>query len=109
MAQANQYQAMLPIARAVMAQANQYQAMGNMAQAKTLQAEVKSLIGRSHALEAQAKSAWNLADTTAKSVGEWQQAGTLAAGHAAWQFSQWFTPTPNPDGLEPWEVERPSV
>lgn len=81
-------------AKAIHNQANQYAAAGDVMQAKMLDDQVKALISKSHSLEAQAESEWQRASNVQNSVAEWQQAGVLAAGHAKWAFSNYFTPPP---------------
>lgn len=75
-------------------QANQYQAMGDNIQAKLLRHEVQGLIGQSAGLEASAQGYWNTANSAQNSIGEWQQAGNLAANHAGWAWHLTFTPAP---------------
>jgi len=94
-------------ARAAMNQANQYKAMGNIPQANVMYQEVKGLVSQSHALEAQSKKMWQTAADAYKSISEWQQAGTLAAGRAGWEYKMYFS-TPPPAAGPPWEFEKPT-
>jgi len=82
-------------ATAIARQANQYEALGDLSQAKFLRFQIKGLIGSSKGLEAKAKKFWQVADDAQKSVGEWQQAGMLAANYKGWEFHQYFTPPPS--------------
>lgn len=94
-------------ARAAMNQANQYKAMGNIPQANTMYQQVKNLVAQSHSLEAQSRKMWDTAANAYKSISEWQQAGTLAAGQAGWAFKMYFS-TPPPAAGPPWEFEKPT-
>lgn len=94
-------------AKAIHAQANQYAAVGDTMRAKMMDVEVKNLISKSHNLEAQAEGEWKRADDIQHSISEWQQGALLAAGHAGWAWSQYFTPPPKIDDL-PYHL-RPKV
>lgn len=86
-------------AKAIHYQANQYAAVGDGMKAKMMDEEVKGLISKSHNLEAQAEGEWKRADNIQRSVAEWQQGALLAAGHAGWAWSNYFTPPPPVDKL----------
>jgi len=89
-------------AKQIHLQANQYAATGDTMRAKMMDAEVKSLISKSYSLEDTAQAEWKRADGIQRSVAEWQQAGLLAAGHAGWAWSGYFTPPPPIDTVNPW-------